>query len=170
MERKNFKKVIGVIGGHNHNTTEKARLTSKKIGMMLAENSYTVATGGEDGIMESVCEGVKSANGTTIAIIKGNDKQMANKYIDYVIATSLDLAFMNVLIWSSDCILAFTGRYGTLSEIGLALDIGKPLIMIGDNDLLVKENINRDNFIHFDKVESKQDFEKLIGAIKNIIQ
>jgi len=170
MEKKNFKKVIGVIGGHNHNTTKKARSISEKIGVILAENGYTIATGGEDGIMESVCKGAKSVDGTTIAIIKGNDKQMANKYIDYVIVTSLDLAFMNVLIWSSDCVLAFTGKYGTLSEIGLSLDIGKPLIMIGDNDLLVKENIDRDNFIHFSEIESEQDFEKLVSTIKKIIQ
>ncbi len=170
MEKKNFKKIISVIGGHNHNTTKEAKSISEKIGVILAENGYTIATGGEDGIMESVCKGAKSVDGTTIAIIKGNDKQMANRYIDYVIATSLDLAFMNVLVWSSDCILAFTGRYGTLSEIGLALDISKPLIMIGDNDLLIKENIDRNNFIHFSKVESEQDFEKLITTIKNIIQ
>jgi|GEM_PF-4182187 len=170
MKKNNFKKIIGVIGGHSQNTTKKAKLISEKIGVILAKNGYTVTTGGEDGIMESVCKGVKSVNGTTIAIIKGNDKKMANKYIDYVITTSLDLAFMNVLIWSSDCILAFTGKYGTLSEIGLALDIGKPLIMIGDNDLLVKENIDRDNFIHFNKLSSEKDFEELIESIKNIIQ
>lgn len=170
MGKKNFKKIIGIIGGHNHNTTVEAKLMSEKIGIVLAKHGYTVATGGEDGIMESVCKGVKSVNGTTIAIIKGNNKQMANKYIDYVIATSLDLSFMNVLIWSADCILAFTGKYGTLSEIGLALDIGKPLIMIGDNDLLVRENIDRDNFIHFNNMESVQDFEKLMNTIKDIIQ
>ncbi len=170
MKKNNFKKIISVIGGHSQNTTKEAELISEKIGVILAKNGYTVATGGEDGIMESVCKGVKSVNGTTIAIIKSNDKQTANKYIDYVIATSLDLAFMNVLIWSADCILAFTGKYGTLSEIGLALDIGKPLIMIGENDLLVKENIDRGNFIHFNKISSKQDFQRLKNSIKNIIQ
>jgi len=55
-------------------------------------------------------------------------------------------------------------------ETILTLDIGKPLIMIGDNDLLVKENIDRDNFIHFNKLSSEKDFEKLVESIKNIIQ
>jgi hypothetical protein len=52
--------------------------------------------------MENVCKGAKKYGGVTIAITKSNKKGFVNKFIDYEIPTSLDLAFMNVLAWSSD--------------------------------------------------------------------
>ena len=166
----NQRKMIGVIGGHSHNTTSKAQELSEKIGYQVASAGYTVLTGGEDGIMESVCKGAKKAGGATIAIMKGNKKSDANPYIDYVIPTSLDLAFMNVLIWSSDCILAFTGRYGTLSELGLILDIGKPLIMIGPNELINTEAITRNNFRHFKDVRTDEEISNIVIEIERVMQ
>ncbi|PJA94663.1 hypothetical protein CO131_00045 [Candidatus Kaiserbacteria bacterium CG_4_9_14_3_um_filter_50_16] len=110
MEINSHKPIVGIIGGHSHNTNQQALSLAEKTGEQLAKLGITIACGGEDGIMEAICKGAKHCNGTTIAITKSNKKGDANRYVDYVIPTSLDLAFMNVLAWSSDAVIAFDGR------------------------------------------------------------
>ncbi|HEX6719267.1 MAG TPA: TIGR00725 family protein, partial [Pyrinomonadaceae bacterium] len=126
-----MKTIIGIIGGHQHNTTERALLLAERVGAELAHRGFAIICGGYNGIMEAACRGCKEADGTTIGVLKGNDPAAANPYIDYVIATSMDLASNHIIIWSSSAIIAFEGMYGTLTEIALALDTGKPLISMG---------------------------------------
>lgn len=141
--------MIGIIGGHLNNTNHDALTLAEKVGEHLAKLGFAIVCGGEDGIMEAVCKGAKKHDGVTVAITKSNDKNFRNEYIDYVIPTSLDLAFMNVLVWSSDVIIAFDGRYGTMCELGLILDIGKPLVMLGKHELVRTDKIKTDNFVHY---------------------
>jgi len=162
------KPIIGIIGGHAHNTTTQALMIAEKTGEKLAKLGLTIACGGEDGIMEKICKGAKKYGGTTIAITKSNKKGFANKFIDYEIPTSLDLAFMNVLVWSSDAIIAFDGRFGTMCEIGLILDIGRPLVLIGKHELINSKKIRTENFIHL-KEYTDVNIQKAIDfVVRNI--
>ena len=164
MEINHHKLIIGIIGGHSENTNPKALSLAEKTGGQLAKLGITIACGGENGIMEAVCKGAKYQNGTTIAITKSNKKEDANRYIDYVIPTSLDLAFMNVLAWSSDAVIAFDGRFGTMCEIGLILDIGKPLVLLGKHELIHSERINAHNFAYFEEY-TDENIQKAIDFV-----
>lgn len=156
--------MVGIIGGHLINTTAEGLDLAEVAGRHLAKRGIAVASCGEDGIMEAVCRGAKSEGGTTIAITKGNKKSGVNKFCDYVIPTSMDLAFMNVLAWSSDGVLAFDGRYGTTCEIGLLLDIGKPLVLLGKHELINTAKINEPNFLHLPEY-SEENVKKGIEFI-----
>jgi uncharacterized protein (TIGR00725 family) len=145
-----MKRIIGIIGGHAQNTTAAALLLSERVGEELGRRGYAIVCGGYDGIMEAACRGCKQAGGTTIGILKGNDPAQANRYIDYAIPTSMDVASNNIIVWSSACIIAFDGRYGTLNEMALALDFGKPLIGVGRQLLLNVSNIDSDSFVHYE--------------------
>jgi uncharacterized protein (TIGR00725 family) len=160
--------IVGVIGGHAHNTNPQALKIAEKTGKELAQLGVAIACGGEDGIMESVCRGAKKNGGITIAITKSNKKGSANKFIDYEIPTSLNLAFMNVLAWSSDAIIAFDGRFGTLCEIGLILDIGKPLVLLGKHELINSEKIKAEKFIHLKEYTDKNIGKAIDFVIQNI--
>lgn len=164
METNSHKTVIGIIGGHSHNTNPQALSIAEKTGEKLAMLGITIACGGEDGIMEAVCKGAKRYNGTTIAITKSNKKEDANQYVDYVIPTSLDLAFMNVLAWSSDAVIAFDGRFGTMCEIGLILDIGKPLALVGKHELIHSDKVEVKNFAHYEEY-SDENVQKAIDFV-----
>jgi len=114
--------------------------------------------------------GARKNGGVTIAITKSNKKGFANKFTDYEIPTSLDLAFMNVLAWSSDAIIAFDGSFGTMCEIGLVLDIGKPLALLGKHKLINSEKIKVEKFIHF-KEYTNENVQKAVDFIvKNLNQ
>lgn len=143
-------------------------MIAEKTGEKLAQLGIAIACGGEDGIMESICMGAKKHGGTTIAITKSNQKGFANKFVDYEIPTSLDLAFMNVLAWSSDAIIAFDGRFGTMCEIGLILDIGKPLVLLGEHELINSEKINTEKFIHLKEYTDKNIQKAIDFVIQNI--
>ncbi len=163
-QRITHKSIIGIIGGHAHNTNIQALKIAEKTGEKLAQLGVAIACGGEDGIMESVCKGAKKYGGVTIAITKSNKKGFANKFIDYEIPTSLDLAFMNVLAWTSDAVIAFDGRFGTMCEVGLILDIGKPLALLGKHELINSEKIETNNFIHFKKY-TNENIQKAIDFV-----
>jgi uncharacterized protein (TIGR00725 family) len=151
-----MKKTIGIIGGHQHNTTSGALLLAEHVGAELARRGFAIICGGYDGIMEATCRGCKEAGGTTIGVLKGNDPSRANPYIDYVIATSMDLASNHLIIWSPQGIIAFDGMYGTLNEIALALDTGKPLISLGQHRLLNITNVDSTRFAHFEGYDFTQ--------------
>lgn len=144
------KTIIGIIGGHARNTNSKALTLAEHVGAEIGRRGLAIVCGGYDGIMEAACRGCKGAGGTTIGILKGNDARGANPYIDYAIPTSMDVACNNIIVWTSSCILAFDGRFGTLNEMALALDFGKPLISVGQHRLLNTASIDSDKFAHYE--------------------
>ena len=135
-----MKQLIGIIGGRSQNTSEEACRLAEAIGAEIGQRGFGLICGGGDGIMEAACRGCKQADGITLGVLKWNHNQDANPYIDIAIPTSMDLARNNIIVWSACGVIALEGNYGTTSEISLALDIEKPLIVVGDNFLL-KENV-----------------------------
>ena len=84
--------------------------------------------GGRMGIMEAVSKGCHEAGGTVIGILPGTDHSDANPYLNIPIATGIGLARNEILACACDVAVAVGGKYGTLSEIGHALQYGKPVI------------------------------------------
>ena len=80
--------------------------------------------------MAAAARGAKSAGGTTIGILPGTDRRDANEWIDYVVATGLGHARNAVVAASGDAVVAVGGRYGTLTEIGFALILGRPVVIV----------------------------------------
>ena len=134
-----MKKLIGIIGGRTENTSEEACELAEAVGIEIAKRGFGLICGGGDGTMEATCRGCQQAGGTTIGVLKWNHSKDANPFIDFAIPTSMDLARNNIIVWAASGVIAFEGRYGTTSEMSLALDIEKPLIVVGDNFLLPDE-------------------------------
>ena len=78
--------------------------------------------------MEAVCRGAKSAGGTTIGILPGNDPGDANQWVDIPICTGLGFARNVIVVKSGRSVIAVGGAFGTLSEIGHALGDSIPVI------------------------------------------
>lgn len=60
---------------------------------------------------------------------------MANPYLSYSIATGVGQARNLAVACSGDAVVAVGGEYGTLSEVGLALKVGRPVVALGGWDL-----------------------------------
>ncbi len=131
-------KTIAVIGAGS--CDEKTYCIAEKMGELIAEAGLALVCGGLGGVMEAAAKGAKKAGGLTIGILPGFDKEDANPYIDIPIVTGLSHARNMIVVRSADIVIAVAGEYGTLSEIALALKIGKPVIGIDtwDIDAVVK--------------------------------
>ena len=75
---------------------------------------------------------------------------------------------MNVLVWSSDAIIAFDGRFGTMCEIGLILDIGRPLALLGKHELINSQKIKAEKFIHLKEYTDANVQKAIDFVIQNI--
>ena len=101
---------------------------AEAVGRGLALRGVTIVCGGLGGVMEAACRGAKSARGTTIGILPGNDPADANPWVDIPICTGLGYARNVIVVKTGRAVVAVGGAYGTLSEIGHALGDGIPVI------------------------------------------
>jgi hypothetical protein len=76
--------------------------------------------------MEAVCRGASDAGGHTIGILPGG-REGANGYVDTAIATRIGNARNPLVVLNGDAVVAVDGAAGTLSELGHALDYGRPV-------------------------------------------
>lgn len=118
--------MIGVIGGGSCSAELAAQ--AEAVGEGLARRGSAVICGGRGGVMEAVCRGAKRAGGLTIGVLPGGDPKEANPYIDIPIPTGLGQARNLVIIHAAAAIIAIDGEYGTLSELGFALKLGKRVV------------------------------------------
>jgi len=112
---------VAVIGPGTCTPGEYA--AGQTVGRILAENNAILLCGGLGGVMEAACRGAREGNGTTAGILP--DAGGGNPYLSVVIRSDLGNARNAVLVQSADAVIAVGGAYGTLSEIALALKIGK---------------------------------------------
>jgi len=127
------KTYIGVIGaGH---CTKKLRDLAAEVGGEIARAGAVLVCGGLDGIMKGAAQGAKSANGVTIGVLPGTEKGDANKYIDYTICSGFGEARNLIIIRTADAVIALPGMFGTLSELGFALKMKKPVVSLGSWDV-----------------------------------
>jgi hypothetical protein len=96
-------------------------------GTEVARAGAILLTGGLGGAMEAASRGAKRAGGVTIGILPGPSRRDANAFVDYSIPTGMGEMRNALLIRAADGVIAVGGGVGTLSEIALALRLGKPL-------------------------------------------
>jgi uncharacterized protein (TIGR00725 family) len=110
---------------------EKAR----EVGRLVAERGGTVVCGGRSGVMEAVARGATEAGGTAIGILPDEDRKGASESLSFSIATGTGHARNLAVVCSGDVVIAIGGEYGTLSEIGLARKVGRPVAALESWDL-----------------------------------
>jgi uncharacterized protein (TIGR00725 family) len=121
--------LIAVIGGHKCN--RKTAKVAEELGQEIAKLDAILICGGLGGVMQAAAKGAKENGGITVGILPTDDKNDANHFIDIPIATGLGYTRNILVTTAADIIIALPGRYGTLSEIGFALNAKKPVLGIG---------------------------------------
>jgi uncharacterized protein (TIGR00725 family) len=74
--------------------------------------------------------GAKAAGGTTIGILPGETRTGANEWLDHVVVTGIGHGRNLAVVATGDAVVAVGGRYGTLAEIGFALTLGRPVVVL----------------------------------------
>lgn len=107
--------------------------------------------------MEAAAEGCYREGGMTVGLLPGNDRESANPFIRLPIPTGLGEGRNLLVVRASDIVVALSGGYGTLSEIGLALRIGKPVVGLK-------------TWSGIDGIEYVKTVEQAIGMVEKHIQ
>ena len=124
---------VSVIGGST--VTDKEYEQAREVGRLLGERGHEVVCGGFGGVMEAVCAGAREMGGHTIGILPTEDRATANDYVETVIATGMGNARNVLVVMNGDAIIAVDGNTGTLSELGHAMDMDRPVAGIGTHSL-----------------------------------
>ncbi|WP_323172773.1 TIGR00725 family protein [Natrialba sp. PRR66] len=124
---------VSVIGGGT--ITDEEVETAAAVGRELGARGHTVVCGGRGGTMEAVCRGAAAERGTTIGILPGADRSLANEFVDVVIATGLGHARNALVPLNGDAVIALSGGVGTLSEIGFAGIYDRPIVGLDTHDV-----------------------------------
>ena len=103
---------------------------AEEVGRLLADRGCTVVTGGLDEVMAAAARGAKAAGGTTIGILPGESRAGANEWLDHVVVTGVGHARNLAVVASGDAVIAVGGSWGTLAEIGFAMRLGRPVVIL----------------------------------------
>ncbi|NLZ31551.1 MAG: TIGR00725 family protein [Firmicutes bacterium] len=117
---------IAVVGGSQCDAALAA--LAEEVGTGIATRGGILVCGGGSGIMEAASRGARSAGGVVLGILPGEDPRRGNRYLTLAVATGLGEARNAVIARTADALIAVGGEYGTLSEVALALKMGKPVV------------------------------------------
>ena len=124
---------VSVIGGSS--IDDETRAQAREVGRLLGERGHTVVCGGLGGVMEAVCRGAREHDAETIGILPTGRRADANEWVTTPIATGLGNARNPLVVLNGDAVVAIDGAAGTLSELGHALDFGRPVAGLHTHDV-----------------------------------
>ena len=126
--------LIAVIGSSQ--ATKEVQNVSFEVGREIIKAGFSLICGGLQGVMEAACKGAFSeagaGSGRIIGILPGINKEDANPYVDICIPTGIGYARNMIIACSADAVIAVSGGAGTLSEMSMAWQYGKPIVVINN--------------------------------------
>ena len=115
---------IAVVGAASCTADETS--AAEEAGRRIAEAGAILVCGGRGGVMEAACRGAVETGGVAVGILPG-DISGANRFCTVTIPTGLGIARNAVVVSAAGAVIAVGGAYGTLSEIAMALKLGRPV-------------------------------------------
>ena len=119
---------VSVIGASRATAALAAK--AEELGELLAARGCIVVCGGRDGVMAAVARGVKKNGGVSIGILPEADRLRAAPDLTYTVCSGIGHARNLSVVASGEVVIAVGGAWGTLSEIGLARSLGRPVILL----------------------------------------
>jgi uncharacterized protein (TIGR00725 family) len=115
------------VCGPGEATPEEERL-AEEVGRLLAERGAVVICGGLGGVMAAVARGASAAGGLCVGLLPGADPEAAAPEVTLALPTGLGELRNGLIARACAAMVAIGGGDGTLSEIGLALRLGRPVV------------------------------------------
>lgn len=154
MQRRHVAAVVGA----NSAVSDSLLAVAEELGGALVDAGFRIATGGLGGVMTAASRGGRNASrwteGSVLGVLPGLVASEANPFVDVVIPTGMNFARNTILVAMADVVLAVGGGSGTLSEIALAWQHGKPIVTMdlgeGWSARLAGERLDhrRDDLLH----------------------
>ena len=124
--RRNMVSIIGAAGA----IPAAVRQQTEALATALADANFDLATGGMDGVMRAVARGrERSSNNVHLVHIESGEGRawQRNPHPASVVRTGLGAMRNHLVVRSGDLVVAVSGGAGTLSELAIAWQEGKPI-------------------------------------------
>ena len=131
---------ITVFGGSRCGPEASEYQEALKLGRLLVEAGFEVASGGYYGVMEAISRGANEAGGHVIGVTMNQFKAAPNSYLKKIEPSADFYARLQTLIVESTGYIALRGGMGTVTEISLVWNKltmnvlpPRPLILVGES-------------------------------------
>jgi uncharacterized protein (TIGR00725 family) len=121
--------MIAVVGAAQCSADEAT--LAETVGRELAKRGIGLVCGGGGGVMEAASRGAQAEGGLVVGILPGASPAEGNPHLTVALATGLGHARNTLVVLGGEAVIAVGGGYGTLSEIALALKVGRRVIGLG---------------------------------------
>jgi len=147
MKHANIKVVgapqIGVLTTYESKLPERIIKLAEELGKELAKKGCIVITGGNGGLMRVVSKAVVEYGGLVVGVLSdelakvGEEHPLYNPYMTVKIRTGMNYDARSVIIVeSSDALIVLAGGAGTLTEVCMAYNRRKPIVVIEGSGLI----------------------------------
>jgi len=124
--------VLAVIGSGD--AVPEVLGVAEVLGAAAVTAGFRVVTGGRGGVMAAASRGARTCpawtDGSVPGILPGEDAAEANEWVDIALPTGLGIARNVLVVRAADVVVAVAGGSGTLSEIALAWQLGRPVLAL----------------------------------------
>lgn len=156
-------KIISVFGGSAPKSGSPAYEEARRLGRLLAEAGFSVATGGYDGTMAAISQGAHEAGGHVVGVVTDLFMRRGlqpNTWVRAVVNFPTLRERLMHLVTSSDGLVALKGGVGTLSEVALAWSFlqtaemeQKPFVLVGPSWRRVIETYAQESYVNAHDLE-----------------
>jgi uncharacterized protein (TIGR00725 family) len=108
---------------------------AEAVGRELARAGAIVVCGGRGGVMEAAGRGTAAEGGVSVGLLPDADRGHANPFLTVALPTGMGELRNGLVARAGDAVIAIGGEFGTLSEIGFALKVGRPVVGLGTWEL-----------------------------------
>lgn len=130
-----MKKVITVFGPAKGEIDEEVARKAREVGKEIAKKNCILLTGACDLVPHEAAKGAKEEEGIVVGVSPAENLKehvevfkLPTDSFDLIIYTGFGYKGRNVItVRSADAVVAISGRIGTLNELTIAYDEGKPI-------------------------------------------
>lgn len=131
--------LVGVIGATR--PSPEGYSFAQEVGRLLADSGVVLVCGGLGGVMEAAAKGCCEAGGEVLGVLPGPDADAANPFVTYSLPTNMGHARNVLIAHFAEVLIAIEGEYGTLSEMAIALKLGRTVFAFCPPHLLPEVHV-----------------------------
>jgi uncharacterized protein (TIGR00730 family) len=134
-----MERIVTIFGGAKCGEDSEEYGQARRLGQLLAEEGFTICTGGYLGVMEGASRGARERGGRVLGILMNQFKSEPNRYLTDKVASAHFYERLQNLITRSVGFIALRGGAGTVTEFSLVWNKlqtkvieSRPLVLLGD--------------------------------------
>src|ERR671939_1162250 len=134
-----MERMVTIFGGSKCSEASDEYAQARRVGQLLAEEGFTICTGGYLGVMEAASLGAHERGGRVLGITMNQFKSEPNRYLTEKVASEHFYERLQHLITRSVGFIAIRGGMGTVTELSLVWNKlqtrvinYRPLVLLGD--------------------------------------